>query len=216
MTQYLLPETVLQTYLAIRMHFTSKSYDYFKYAGKLSGDMSKMLVKRNDKAFFQRLARKFQAGQEEMMEDMIVSIFHRNTKAHISVISPDDYKIWNARLNSLSYTYPNDLKKVLNATPQIDPEMILKLMIIGEIQIESFIILDDMLDRALSKAYDATQEHLPLWALEWRLRIERYRPFFYRAMMRLYAGSFDFSAITHAICTEFAEEKGIDLNSATG
>jgi hypothetical protein len=50
------PFEVYRDYIALRNHFNSKSYDYFKYGGKSSGNVDSF-NKRKDKFFFEKLAK---------------------------------------------------------------------------------------------------------------------------------------------------------------
>ena len=43
-------------FLALKLHFTSEHYDYFKYNGKHNATMASF-EKRTDKRFFKRLAK---------------------------------------------------------------------------------------------------------------------------------------------------------------
>ena len=43
-------------YLALKRHFTTESYDYFKYKGKVSAKKD-AFDKRKDKFFFEKLSR---------------------------------------------------------------------------------------------------------------------------------------------------------------
>ena len=44
-------------FLALKLHFTSEHYDYFKYNGKHNATMASF-EKRTDKRFFKKLVRK--------------------------------------------------------------------------------------------------------------------------------------------------------------
>ena len=47
-----------QMYLALRLHFTTENYDYFKYNGKVSASL-KSFDKRKDKYLFKKLTKKY-------------------------------------------------------------------------------------------------------------------------------------------------------------
>ena len=58
-------------FLALKLHFTSNSYDYFKYNGKCNVTVSSF-NKRREKFFFKKLSREY--NSEELV-DFLVSNF---------------------------------------------------------------------------------------------------------------------------------------------
>ena len=48
-----------KTYVALKNHFTSDSYDYFKYKGK-ARVKEETFLKRKDKFFFEKIEKKYQ------------------------------------------------------------------------------------------------------------------------------------------------------------
>ena len=58
------PFEVYQKYLALRTHFKSDSYDYFRYHGKLKGNRDKFET-RKDKYHFYKLS-KMKIQQKKM------------------------------------------------------------------------------------------------------------------------------------------------------
>ena len=50
--------SVFKTYLAIKLHFSSDTYDYFKYEGKVNCKLE-TFTKRNDRYFFHKLSTKY-------------------------------------------------------------------------------------------------------------------------------------------------------------
>ena len=61
---------VYKTYLAVKLHFTSKSYDYIKYEGKVNAKLD-TFTSRNDRYFFHKLSKRFK-------EDEILHFFVAN------------------------------------------------------------------------------------------------------------------------------------------
>ena len=49
---------VYKEYLAIKNHFTTKSYDYGKYGGKVNVKLESF-TKRNDRHFFHKLSKRY-------------------------------------------------------------------------------------------------------------------------------------------------------------
>ncbi len=58
---------VYKLYLAIKLHFTSDSYNYFTFNGKTRTTLQSF-EKRRDKYFFKKLATKF--NQDELAESL--------------------------------------------------------------------------------------------------------------------------------------------------
>ena len=52
---------VYKIYLAIKLHFTSESYDYFKHNGKTTARLN-TFTKRRDRYFFHKLSRSYSSG----------------------------------------------------------------------------------------------------------------------------------------------------------
>ena len=79
---------VFKTYLAIKLHFTSDSYDYFKYEGKINCKLD-TFTKRNDRYFFHKLSTKYK--QDEII-DFFVSNFLSDDKKWIGNLLQNDGK----------------------------------------------------------------------------------------------------------------------------
>lgn len=65
----------LRTYClfhALKLHFTSKSYDYFKFQGKIRMSESSF-QKKNDKYMYARLEKKF-TNQEDLVEHIVANL----------------------------------------------------------------------------------------------------------------------------------------------
>ena len=146
-----------KTYLALRQHFTS-DYDYFKYNGKVRAKTESFL-KRNDKFFFRKLQKKY--TKEELVE-FFVSNFILNGNNWIGNLiskeSEDNYAIWRKNIESITYTFHDDLRwladycssNAISANDLIvvkenDHPTLLKLLLQNKIKIETVIILDRVL-----------------------------------------------------------------------
>lgn len=92
-----------KTYMAIRNHFSMKSYDYFKYNGKTKANYNSFL-KRKDKIFFAKLGK----TKGKVLTDYLVSNFVVNSKIGwigelLSEQSEKTYVDWKRKTESLSY-----------------------------------------------------------------------------------------------------------------
>lgn len=135
-------------YAALRNHFTTKSYDYFKYDGRVRTAKSSFL-KRPDQFWFHKLAQRkdrfefllanFVYGDENWIGNILQNEeSERNLRDYIKV------------RDSLSYTFKNDLNrfddtfdKTLEVVDGQHP-MLLKLLLRKQIAIETFCILEEM------------------------------------------------------------------------
>ena len=90
-------------YLAIKKHFTTDSYNYHKYNGKIRASFDKF-VTRPDVYFFFKLS-KMDSPQDVLLANMIA-----NPNSWIRDIVEEtgerNYIEWRKRMDSLSYIYP--------------------------------------------------------------------------------------------------------------
>lgn len=165
-------------YLALKNHFTTKSYDFIKYNGKVN--ISKdTFSKRRDYYSFQKLSRLY--GDKELKDFLIANFVYRpdETKWVGSLFEAEANSAWNRfqkEYHSLTYTFKEDISKI-NLEEDFkgtDPE-ILNLFYGNHISIFTMIILDDILH--FSDAYNARLKDNFLWKeIEFKLR--KFRPFF--------------------------------------
>jgi hypothetical protein len=96
-------------YLAIKKHFTTDSYNYHKYNGKIRASFDKF-VTRPDVYFFFKLS-KMDSPQDVLLANMIA-----NPNSWIRDIVEEtgerNYIEWRKRMDSLSYIFKNDLNKL--------------------------------------------------------------------------------------------------------
>jgi len=166
-------------YCALKSHFTTEEYDFIKYNGKIRASAA-TFEKRRDRFFFAKLAKK------KEVKDYLISIFIQNKPIKwigdiVNNSTLDDaFTEWKKRTQSLSYSYEEDLKKLLTnleenitITEHQHPFM-LKLFLRGKISIETLVILND-----LTKFFSYWNKHLendPLWN-EVELLCRKYRSF---------------------------------------
>ena len=107
-------------YLAFKQHFSSKSYDYFKYNGRVrvSNDA---FFRRKDKFFFGKLAR----DKGKFLENYLLANFIKKDKVWVGDLLSDDgdenYNSWLKIQESLTYTFRNDVD-YLGDTDNFDSE----------------------------------------------------------------------------------------------
>lgn len=97
------------TYLAIKRHFTSKGYDYYKYNGKVKANIDSFAT-RNDAFFFAKLSKK------DDVVNVILSNVIRDPKVWVRDIVGDQgdqcYVDWKKKIDSLGYTFKGELNQL--------------------------------------------------------------------------------------------------------
>ncbi len=101
-------------YNAIKLHFTSDSYDFFKYGGKTNVSKSNFAV-RKDKYSFYKLSRKYSLQD---LRDFYVANFLVKNVSWIGEIANEEgesnYKEWQKRNQSLTYRFKEDIMYILD------------------------------------------------------------------------------------------------------
>jgi len=94
------------TYLAIKRHFTTKNYDYYKYNGKVKANIDSFAA-RNDAFFFSKLSKK----QDHI--NLILANVIDEPKIWVRDIVSDEgeqrYNKWKKKIDSLGYTFSNEM-----------------------------------------------------------------------------------------------------------
>ena len=99
---------VYKEYLAVKNHFTSKSYDYAKYDGKVNVKLESF-TKRNDRHFFHKLSIRF---AEREITDYFVCNFLVSNKWVGDLLKHDgseEYTKWKKYQDSYRYFFRNDM-----------------------------------------------------------------------------------------------------------
>jgi hypothetical protein len=140
---------------ALRLHFTSDSYDYFKYNGKTNVSKSSFM-NRKDKYHFYKLSRKYSI--EELRSFYIANFLVKEVAWVGDLIGPEgeeNYRKWQKRNQSLTYRFEQDIIGLFNALPS--PEEMLKVndgqhpVLLEEVMqdtitIETMVILNDIMN----------------------------------------------------------------------
>lgn len=174
-------------YNALKLHFTSDSYDFFKYHGKTN--VSKQtFMKRKDKYSFYKLSRKY--NLEELKNFYVANFINGNGDWVGDMTGPEGeehYKKWQKTSQALTYTFDNDIIYLLDKVDGAEfwsfddyfkpisggwPNIITKLMK-GEIALESVCILVDIANIMPMWEKEITDDLL--WPT-WRRLIKKYTP----------------------------------------
>ena len=167
---------------ALKLHFTSDSYDYFKYNGKTN--VSKQtFANRKDKYQFYKLSRKYDL---EQLKYFYVANFLAGNGEWVGDLLQDgegNYTKWQKTTQSLTYTFENDIIKLLDMVDNPNELLVVKqnqfpkLMMYatqGDICLETLIILDNIMN------------FFPMWEKEiyddivwpnFKMKCVKYRPF---------------------------------------
>ena len=168
---------------ALKLHFTSDSYDYIKYKGKTNVSKSTFST-RKDKYSFYRLSRKF--GLTELRDYYIANFLVDNVQWIGDILGPeaeDNYKKWQKRQQSLTYTFESDIIQLLDKVDNPNELLVVnrnefpQLMQYAQqndIALETLIILDDLMN------------FFPMWEKEiyddivwpnFKMKCMKYKPF---------------------------------------
>lgn len=140
---------------ALKLHFTSDSYDYIKYNGKTNVTKTTFST-RKDKYSFYRLSRKF--GLTELKDYYLANFLVSDVQWVGDIIGPDseeNYKKWQKRIQSLTYTFESDIIKLLDRVDvpnkllmvgKNEFPLLMQCAQQGDITIETLIILDDVMN----------------------------------------------------------------------
>lgn len=135
------------TYIALKHHFTTDTYDYFKYEGQVSANIDSF-EKRKDKHMFYKLAR-MKNAEELLLANMV----KKPTTYIYDLVENEEsisvYKNWKKRQESLSYVFKteigkldDDFKSNFKVKNGQYPNVV-KLYLQDEISLETVVILTD-------------------------------------------------------------------------
>ena len=165
-------------YVALKNHFRSDSYDYFKYNGK-SKINSSSFEGRNDKLFFMKLAK------HPDPRNLILSNLLVNDKIWVKDIAYNEdakriYNEWQKRQQSLMYNFSEELSTLNDdfdsnfISKDNTHPYVLKLYLRNQISLETLVMLVDLVKCVKTwsnkYAYDPVVE-------ETLTKIRKYRPF---------------------------------------
>jgi hypothetical protein len=177
------PFDCYKTYLALKNHFTKEKYNYHKYCGKSRASLQSF-YKRKDRFWFEKLSRN--KNDKEILE-FFVSNF-------VAIDNPDSlwigeiirngekvYADWKKRSQSLMYTFKEEIERVflnkdfdeLFAVSDHGHPQILKEFIRGNLSIDTFVILDKILNFRVK--FDRKIND-PVWSLI-SLKMKKYSDF---------------------------------------
>ena len=169
-------------YNALKTHFTSKSYDFFKYNGKTNVS-KETFMKRKDKYSFYKLSRKY--SLDELRNFYLANFVYGGSTWVGEMTGPegeDAYKKWQKINQSLTYVIQNDILGLIgNDAPEQmlivnngQHPILLRGVMSGTIAVETMVILNDIMN------------FFPMWNRKisddivwpnWALKCQKYTPF---------------------------------------
>lgn len=140
------PFEAYKLYLALKQHFTTSSYDFFKYNGKVRATQTSFETRR-DKYMFYKLSKR-----EDPLH-YLVSILSNEPEVWVGEIFEPKYeqmyKDFLKNKESLTYTFRNDIDQLLEdfdknfEVPDGQYPYLLQLYTRNKISRETFIIIQD-------------------------------------------------------------------------
>lgn len=136
-------------YIALKNHFNSNSYDFFKHNGKVKAGYN-AFEKRNDKHFFEILS-----SHKDVQGYILANIIEDNPNIWASQLASEqqaeeNYKRWLKRRESLTYAFKNELEALdddFNSNIVVDEGQhprLLKMVLQKRFSMEGLIILNDL------------------------------------------------------------------------
>lgn len=145
---------VYRTYLALKSHFTTESYDFIKYKGKTRASL-KTYENRRDKYLFEKLSTQY--DKKSIIDFFIANFTHGNRTFGLYDIKEESFKVylnWKGRIESLGYLFSNDVKYILKNCgsiensfiihPMNDYPPVIKYCFSKSISLETVLILDEI------------------------------------------------------------------------
>jgi len=183
------PFECYKMYIALKTHFNNEKYDYQKLNGRVRANKDSF-EKRNDKAFFYRLVKKY--DDKKFLEHFFVANFVENNGMWIGDAVEEDannvYLEWRKKTDSIGYMFREDMKillgkisgkKVAAIYEVLDGQhpLFLKSVLEKDISFETFtILLTIVSDKFKNEALSDRIEDEIIWP-EYRKKAEKYQPF---------------------------------------
>ena len=105
---------VFKIYLAVKLHFTTDSYDYHKYEGHINCKLD-TFTKRNDRYFFHKLSTRY--NKDDILGFFVSNFLVDSNKWVKSLIEQDGKDVftdWKKRNESFDYYFRGDCISILN------------------------------------------------------------------------------------------------------
>ena len=168
---------------ALKLHFTTDSYDYIRYHGK-SNVTADNFANRKDKYSFYKLSRKYRL--EDLKNFYVSNLLEKDVNwiGDINNLDGEEtYKKWQKRNQSLTYRFEQDIIHLLNDTQSPNQmlmvedgqyPLLLKEVMYSNIVVETLVILNDIMN--FFPMWDKKIADTIVWP-SMRLKFINYTPF---------------------------------------
>ena len=178
---------VYKTYLAVKLHFTTDTYDYYKYGGKVNTKLE-TFTKRKDRYFFHKLSTRY---AETDILDFFVANFLSDSKRWIGNLLANDgkdvYLDYKKRKEAFAYHFKQDCGNIASDFSRRNISFddgfipirgqhprLLRLLIQRKISYQTTIVLNHYL--GFTKNWDKEITEKIVWP-EISLKVTRLKPF---------------------------------------
>lgn len=178
--------TLFKTYISLKNHFTTESYDFIKYSGKTNVKESSFR-KRQDISLFCKLA---QWLPESKAVPFLLSHFIELSSFTIHYVFENPIKsqkifdAWKTRTSNILDVYQSDIRTIAkesacswkNCIQQTDSDypLLFKLVMANKISPETYSLLDDLFQQT-SRSYKGLD--MDVLFLSMNLKYRKYRVF---------------------------------------
>jgi len=142
------PVDVYLMYCAIKAHFGDSDYDFHKFSGK-SKVSRDSFYKRGDRSFFVRLSKKYKK-RDDIKNFLVANFVRASKKGWIGEFSQDIYEEWKKYMQSLSYSFEQELSPHVDdfekmfEVPEGSHPILLKEYFGKRVSLETLIILNEL------------------------------------------------------------------------
>jgi hypothetical protein len=168
---------------ALKLHFTTDSYDYIRYHGK-SNVTADNFANRKDKYSFYKLSRKYRL--EDLKNFYVANLLEKDVNwiGDINNLEGEEtYKKWQKRTQSLTYRFEQDIIGLLNDAQSPNQMLmvedgqypsLLKEVMYSSVAVETLVILNDIMN--FFPMWDKKIADTIVWP-SMRLKFIKYTPF---------------------------------------
>lgn len=147
------PFEVYRYYLALRLHFTTDQYDVVKQSGRVKAS-KQAFFKRKDLLAIRRVAETY--SDEEVVNFLVANFVSGDRWGGVfDVEAKSRYTQWKKRLESISYTFDQELDKLISAAESYTISileclttghhpLVLKMYLRQDLSIETLVILNNI------------------------------------------------------------------------
>ena len=168
------PFKCYRLYLALKQHFKTETYDFFKYNGKVNVN-EESFKKRTDNYLFTKMA------SRPSVHTLLVSVLSNDPDFYITDILSERgekiHKKWQKYQQSFDYSFKEEIKQYENFDQAIIvkegyPEIISDYFS-GKISLDTLSVVDKLIDGC---KYWGSHLKDPLWE-DINMKLMKYRPF---------------------------------------